>query len=215
MAGGYDPSEGEWALREELPFSAAVFAGGASTRMGTDKAFLRLGDELLIELQLRCLQEAGAAQVLISGRVGVDYSRFGLTVVHDERPDCGPLAGLVTILKSTRFEKTLVLAVDMPAMTPGMLKKIVTLCGDHLGCVPVDDRGFEPLAAAYSKRLLPLVEELLAAGRYSMREFVMEAVERGLVRALELERAEQLRFINCNRPSDWADFSSQHPPSHA
>jgi molybdopterin-guanine dinucleotide biosynthesis protein A len=201
-------------LQQELPFSAAVFAGGASTRMGTDKAFLRIGDELLIERQLRCLREAGAAQMLISGRVGVDYSRFGLTVVHDERPDCGPLAGLAAILKSTRFQKTLVLAVDMPAMTPAMLKKIVTLCGDDPGCVPLDDRGFEPLAAAYSKQLLPLTEELLATGRYSMQEFVMEAVERGLVRALRLEPEEQLRFINCNRPSEWAAFSSQHRPSH-
>jgi molybdopterin-guanine dinucleotide biosynthesis protein A len=208
VAGGYDPSEGEWALHEELPFSAAVFAGGASTRMGTDKAFLRLGDELLIERQLRCLREAGAAQVLISGRAGVDYSRFGLTLVHDERPDCGPLAGLAAILKSTPFQKTLILAVDMPAMTPAMLKKIVSRCEDDLGCVPVDDRGFEPLAAVYPKQLLPLAEELLAAGRYSMQEFVMEAVERGLVRALQLEPAEQLFFINCNRPSDCADFSS-------
>ena len=195
-------------MPEELPFSAAVFAAGASTRMGTDKAFLRLGDELLIERQLRCLREAGAAQVLISGRVGVDYSRFGLTVVHDERPDCGPLAGLAAILKSAPFQRTLVLAVDMPAMTPAMLKKIVSRYGDDLGCVPVDDRGFEPLAAAYSKQLLPLAEELLAAGRYSMQEFAMEAAERGLVRALQLEPAEQLCFINCNRASDWADFSS-------
>ena len=59
---------------------------------------------------------------------GVDYSRVGLTVVHDERPDCGPFAGLAAILKSTPFDKTLALAVDMPVMTPAMLKKIVTLC---------------------------------------------------------------------------------------
>jgi molybdopterin-guanine dinucleotide biosynthesis protein A len=175
--------------------------------MGTDKAFLRLGRELLIEYQLRCLRETGAAEVLISGRVGVDYSPFCLTVVHDERPDSGPLAGLAAVLKAATFERVLVLAVDMPAMTPAMLKKIVSLCEDDLGCVPVSDRGFEPLAAAYSKQVLPLAEELLAAGRYSMREFVLEGVERGLVQVLQIELEEQLRFINCNQPSDWADFS--------
>jgi len=195
-------------LNKAAPFSATVLAGGASTRMGTDKAYLRFGDELLIERQLRCLQEAGAGEVLISGRLGVDYSRFGLTVAYDEHPDSGPLAGLAAVLKAAVFDKTLVLAVDMPAMTPAMLKKIVTLCGDDPGCVPVDDRGFEPLAAVYSKQLLPLAEELLAAGRYSMREFVKGALERGLVRTFQLERAERLHFFNCNRPSDWAQFSS-------
>src|SRR5271163_1598920 len=201
-------SREERALGRELLFSAAVFAGGASTRMGTDKAFLPFGGELLIERQLRCLQEAGAAEVLISGRVGTDYSRFGLTVVHDERPDCGPLAGVAAILKAATFEKTLVLAVDMPGITPAILRKIV-LCGDELGCVPVDDRGFEPLAAAYSKQILPLAEELLAVGRYSMQEFVKEAKERGLVLTLQIELEERLHFINCNRQSDWADFINE------
>ena len=129
--------------------------------MGTDKAFLRFEDELLIERQLRCLQEAGAGEVLVSGRVGVDYSRFGLTVVYDEHPDSGPLAGLAAALKASVFDITLVLAVDMPAMTSAMLRKIV-LCADDLGCIPFEDRGFEPLAAAYSRHLLPLAEELLA-----------------------------------------------------
>jgi molybdopterin-guanine dinucleotide biosynthesis protein A len=194
-------------LQEELFFSAAVFAGGASTRMSTDKAFLRLGDELLIERQLRCLQDAGAAQLLISGRVGIDYARFGFAVVHDERPDAGPLAGLAAILKAATFDRTLVLAVDMPAMTPAMLRKVVSLGGDDVGCVPVDDRGFEPLAAVYSKRQLALAEELLAEGRYSMQAFVKESVTRGLALTLPLGPAEQRCFINCNDPSDWARFS--------
>lgn len=197
-------------MKKAAPFSGAVFAGGASTRMGTDKAFLRLGDELLIERQLRCLREAGASQLLISGRAGVDYSRFGLTVVHDERPDSGPLAGLASVLKTAVFEKTLVLAVDMPAMTSAMLNKIALLCEDNMGCVPVDDRGFEPLVAAYSRQQLPLAEELLAKGRYSMQEFVKEAVSRGLTRTLQLQPEEQPNFINCNEPSDWGDFSSRH-----
>jgi molybdopterin-guanine dinucleotide biosynthesis protein A len=208
VAEGYDASQGDLALQQEHPFSAAVFAGGASTRMGTDKAFLRLGNELLIERQLRCLREAGAAELLISGRADVDYSRFGLTVVHDEYAGAGPLAGLAIVLKAAAFEKTLVLAVDMLAMTPAMLRKIASQCGDDLGCVPFNDHGFEPLAATYFRHQLPLAEGMLAAGRYSMREFVKEAVSRGLALPLKLEPAELLYFMNCNRPSDWADFCS-------
>ncbi len=66
-------------------------------------------------------------------------------------------------------------------MTPQMLRKIVSLMRGKLGCVPVNDRGLEPLAAAYSKQLLPLTEELLAAGKYSMREFAEEGMARGLI----------------------------------
>jgi molybdopterin-guanine dinucleotide biosynthesis protein A len=195
-------------LNKATPFSAAVLAGGASTRMGTDKAFLRFGDESLIERQRRCLQGAGAAEVLISGRAGVDYSRLGLTVVYDERPNSGPLAGLVAVLKAATFDTALVLAVDMPVMTSAMLRKIVRYA-DDLGCVPFDDRGFEPLAAVYSKHLLPLAEELLAKEEYSMQGFAKQAVSRGLTHTLQLETAEQPNFINCNEPSDWPHFSSR------
>ena len=42
-----------------------------------------------------------------------------------------------------------------------------------------------------------------------MQGFVNQAVSRGLSRVLQLEPEEQLQFINCNRPYDWADFSSR------
>ncbi len=196
-------------MPEQLPFSftAAVFAGGASARMGSDKAFVRLGGEPLIGRQLRCLRETGAAELLISGRAGADYSSFGVPVILDAVPGAGPLAGLAAVLKSALFPKTLVLAVDMPAMTPAMLGKILSRCEGDAGCVPLDAGRYEPLAAVYPGRLLPLAEERLAAGRYSMRELVEEAIERGLMRSIPIEAGERIHFLNCNCPSDLARLS--------
>jgi molybdopterin-guanine dinucleotide biosynthesis protein A len=184
-------------------FSAAVMAGGHSTRMGTDKAFLRVGHEVLIERQLRCLREAGAAELLISGREGVDYSSFGTKVVFDEKADCGPLAGLAAVLASASSECLLVLAVDMPAMRASMLKKIISQCKQDAGCVPRDEDGFQPLAAAYPKSLLPLARRQLEEARYSMHKFVVKALEEEFVSALDIEPSDQKYFANWNQPADW------------
>ena len=193
--------------RRELPFSAAVLAGGRSTRMGTDKAFLQVGNELLIERQLRCLRESGAAELLISGRTEVDYSRFAARLVRDELPHAGPLAGVAATMKASSCHRVFVLAVDMPKMTPAMVGKILSQCKDAAGCVPIYGHRFQPLGAAYPVSLLPLAEHLLSIGRYSMRDFVGQAISEGFVQPLQLELDEHIYFTNMNRPHEWAAIS--------
>ena len=175
--------------------------------MGTDKAFLRVGNDLLIERQLRCLRESGAAELLISGRVEVDYSSFEATVVNDEFPRAGPLAGVAAALKGSSSCLVFVLAVDMPRMTPAMIGKILSRCKYDGGCVPVDGHGLQPLGAAYPISLLPLAEDLLRIGRYSMQEFVGQAISEGFIQRLQLEQAEHIYFTNMNLPHEWAAIS--------
>jgi molybdopterin-guanine dinucleotide biosynthesis protein A len=193
--------------RIESRFSAAVLAGGLSTRMGTDKAFLRVGNDLLIERQLRCLRESGAAELLISGRAEVDYSHFAAMVIRDEFPQAGPLAGVAAALKASSSRLVFVLAVDMPGMTPAMIGKILSRCQNDAGCVPFDRNGFQPLGAAFPISLLPLAEHLLRTGRYSMQQFVAQAIREGSVQALQLEQAEHVCFTNINLPHEWAGVS--------
>ena len=176
--------------------------------MGTDKAFLHLGDKLLIERQLHCLRESGAAELLISGSAEVDYSRFAVKVVYDEHPHAGPLAGVSALLKASSRQLVLVLAVDMPRMHHEMIRKIISRCNEAVGCVPFDDHGFQPLGAAYPVSLLPLAEHLLRNGRYSMQEFVRKAVNDGFIQPLQLEPAEHLYFTNVNLPQEWIGISN-------
>jgi molybdopterin-guanine dinucleotide biosynthesis protein A len=184
-------------------FTGAVLAGGNSTRMGTDKAFLRVGNELLLERQLRLLREAGATELLISGRTNVDYSGFDCRVVYDEEPEAGPLAGIAAVLQAASPALVMVLAVDLPAMTATMLHKILSYCEADTGCVPFHEDGFEPLAAAYPKAALPLAARLLATRSLSMQTFVRGAVAEGLLRQLPVHPSERVYFGNWNRPGDW------------
>jgi molybdenum cofactor guanylyltransferase len=175
--------------------------------MGTDKAFLRIGNDLLIERQLRCLRGSGAAELLISGRTEVDYSRFAVRVVRDELPHAGPLGGVAAVLKASSCPLVFVLAVDMPRMSPAMIAKILSRCEEAAGCVPFDGHRFQPLGAAYPVSLLPLAEHLLSIGRYSMQELVGQAISEGLVQTMQLEPAEHVYFTNINLPHEWANIS--------
>jgi molybdopterin-guanine dinucleotide biosynthesis protein A len=191
------------ALGVPIAFSAGVLAGGRSIRMGADKSFLRVGNELLIERQLRCLRETGPKELLISGRRGVDYSSLGADVIYDQHPDCGPLAGVAALLTASSCPIILILAVDTPAILPVMLNKIVSQCTANSGCVPIDENGFQPLAAAYPKTAHLLAQECLRNRELSVQAFVKQALAEGLVQSLPIEPSERIYFVNWNRPSDW------------
>src|SRR5690349_130325 len=77
-----------------MNFSAVILAGGKSSRMGRDKAWLEINGQILLTRQIELVQAGGATEVFISGRAGMDYSAFGCRVLQDRFPNAGPLAGI-------------------------------------------------------------------------------------------------------------------------
>jgi molybdopterin-guanine dinucleotide biosynthesis protein A len=143
-----------------------VLAGGSSSRMGQNKAFLRVEGRTMIEIVAEAVKEA-AGSVTIVGPPDW-YRDLGYPVIPDDRPDCGPLAGIETALAHTGADWNLIAACDMPHLTSDMLAKILAegLAYPEAGCVlPESGNGYiQPLCAAYHKRVLPVISKALDAG---------------------------------------------------
>jgi molybdopterin-guanine dinucleotide biosynthesis protein A len=184
--------------------SAGILAGGRSTRMGRDKAFLPMPPDgaPLISRQAKLLSQVGCDELLISGRPGVAYRVPGARVVTDPVPASGPLAGLVALLSAARNPWVLVIAVDLPHLTASYLEKLLAASQGTTGIVPLGPNGFEPLVGLYPKKILPLIERALAEGRLSLQPLLHAAVAEGSLRALVIEAAEHPLFANWNTPGD-------------
>lgn len=196
-----------------MTFSALILAGGKSSRMGRDKAWLRVGHETLLGRQIRLAREIGAAEVFISGRAGVDYSHLGCRVLKDKIPDAGPLAGIERGLNSVSTQFLLVLAVDLPMMCADCLLRISAhTCG--LGAIPVVAGQIEPLAGFYPKSARSLAGALLRDNNRAVAAFAARCVETGLAQFVELPLSDVTFFENFNSPAQLAlltdsDSSSQ------
>ena len=77
-----------------IDFCAVLLAGGDSTRMGRDKAFIPWSGGTLLEHQLATLSATGAHEVFISARDSAKYAYAGVSVVCDDEDSCGPLGGV-------------------------------------------------------------------------------------------------------------------------
>ena len=185
------------------PFTAVLLAGGKSTRMGRDKAGVLIGGQPLWQRQLATLRALHPHELFISGKPDGPYADARVEILPDHFPGLGPLAGLEAALRRASHPLVLVLAIDLPAMTANFLSGLIRqAAASATGCVPREDRWFEPLAAVYPRACLPLAEACLREADHSMQRFAQLAVEQGFVRICELVEAERPLFRNVNEPGE-------------
>lgn len=192
-------------ISKKPTFAGAVLAGGASRRMGRDKAKLRVGGETLVRRQVRALRRAGAEPIVIVRRSGQRAAMRGVRHVHDEFVDAGPLAGLHAALKAAaeaEAQWVAVLAVDMPMADAEWFERQRAGCRVGAGVVVRHANGFEPLAAIYPCEALRAVERRLRRGKFSMQALVAALVRQRKMRVTELAEGERWRVENWNRPED-------------
>jgi FdhD protein len=196
-----------------MNFAAALLAGGRSTRMGQDKAWLLWQGEPLAKRQLRVLAETGAEVLMVSAREDQEFDELGdslmdgahLMVFDPPGTDEGPLGGIVHCLQTTDLP-LLALAVDMPHMTADFLRdRLLSHFDDGQGIVFRGAHGFEPLAAIYSPAMLPLLEQALQEGRLGLQALIQEAAQQGLIKVLDMQPADEPFFRNVNTPDDIAE----------
>jgi molybdenum cofactor guanylyltransferase len=190
-----------------MNFSAVILAGGQSSRMGSDKAWLKLNGQTLLARQIKLARDSGAAEVWISGRVGVDYSGLDGRVVFDAFHDAGPLAGIERALDAASHSLCLTLAVDMPELTPALLQKLLSHCEASRGVVPWMNNRMEPLAAVYPRFSHALARQLLLQECCaSPRQFAQICADNDAVTIYPVSPADAWRLRSWNHPSDAAQL---------
>jgi molybdopterin-guanine dinucleotide biosynthesis protein A len=120
-------------------FSAALLAGGRSTRMGRDKAQIAVnwvGEAVSLRIrQLRILESLEPKELFYSGRARGD-DLGGAKIVVDQWADAGPLNGIASCLQQTASDLLLCLAVDVARIEAFLLLKLLGKCRAGQGVVP-------------------------------------------------------------------------------
>lgn len=178
-----------------------ILAGGKSSRMGQNKAFLEWRGEPLVVAAARSLAGLVASITLVGDPL--IYGGLGFPVIPDHYPGCGPLAGIHAALRHSPHEWALVTACDM-LTPPHTWAGLLNPSRDTFDCViPTTDGRLEPLGALYHRRGLPSIEAALSAGHYKVAGAI------GGLRLLTVPFPVGA-FRNLNTPEDWREFVSQH-----
>ncbi len=182
-----------------------ILVGGASRRMGTDKAQLHLGGQSFVERIARSLASI-ATKVSLVGRVSDDLGP-ALPRVPDIHPGWGALGGIHGALNACRSPWALIVACDMPFVTEELFAHLASLRTGHEAVAPVQDDGRpQPLCALYEvASCLEQAEVLIQSGKHrplSLLQYVRTCWV-PYSELLELEGVERF-FLNINTPQDYA-----------
>ena len=160
-----------------------ILAGGLSSRMGRDKARLRLGGRTLL---------AHVRSVAAETRWPVRIVRRDLV------PRCGPLGGVCTALRTTKAEAVVFLACDMPFITAKWIGKLVKLNRTKSRAVFTLSGSGAGFPFLLSRDALSQVEEQIAAGRFSLQLLAAKC------RAQKVRVPAGARIVfNVNTQEDW------------
>ena len=163
-----------------------LLAGGASRRMGRDKASICVEGISMAERAQRLLLEVTDRVVVVGHARGVDLLP-AVSVLPDAQPGAGPLAALSVVVDAYPGDRLVVVAVDQPRLTPSLLRTI----RDHPNdiCAYSLAGRIEPLPMALNGGS-PHVRAGLRGGMHRLRDLPLTLIP--------LAAADAWQFVNVN-----------------
>jgi molybdopterin-guanine dinucleotide biosynthesis protein A len=188
--------------------SAIVLCGGQSSRFGADKALALWNGRTLLARAIETARSV-AGEVMLAVGPSPRYADFECPIVIDSAVGQGPLAGIVAGLERATTDIFVVLAVDLPLVTPETIDVLLAhLEGEVDLVMPRSGRGLEPLCCVgRHEPCLAAGRKLLESGTFSPRLLMNEV--NGLEFAIDKAGADP--FVNVNTPGELARAGSPVP----
>jgi molybdopterin-guanine dinucleotide biosynthesis protein A len=185
---------------------AFILVGGGSSRMGTNKAQLRFGDETTVERIAKELSK-------VTPNISVVGSHEGLFTEFRNVPDVhrqwGALGGIHAALGACKADWAMVIACDLPFVSSELCLRLAQFAwegSDIDAVVPVQVDGRpQPLCALYAGEIcLREADRLIAGGEHTPRALLANVRTRWVEsqELADLAGAEHF-FLNVNTPADY------------
>lgn len=183
--------------------SMIVLAGGKSSRMKTNKAFLPFKNTPLIETIINKLRDSFFEVIVVTNTVSL-YSHLKARIVSDIIPECGPLSGIHAGLMASTCHYNFVLACDMPFVDVELVQYLISLAPGYDVVVPVVGGFYETSSAIYAKSCIPYIEAHLKRGSHKVINLysdvkTLPVYEKELSHYCKVDQA----FLNLNTPHDY------------
>lgn len=147
-----------------------ILAGGKSTRMGTNKALLKIDNRTVIEkvaseLQLVC------DKVIIVTNVPDDYRFLDFDLIGDRYINKGPLAGIESAMYHYVANQYIIAACDMPFINRHIYRYLINNLTSYDAVVPKYGNRVHPLSGIYRRNVLKNIQEHIENENLKIRSF--------------------------------------------
>ncbi len=137
-----------------------ILSGGKSSRMGTNKALLKIDDKIIIEKIFDLMKEI-FDEVVISTNEPELYDNINTLKIKDRFPGLGPLAGIHAALTELQTQKIFITTCDLPFINRILINFLLKIETEEMIVVPKAEYKVQYHCGIYDKKILPLLEKIL------------------------------------------------------
>jgi molybdopterin-guanine dinucleotide biosynthesis protein A len=183
-------------------FTGIILSGGKSTRMGENKALIKIEGIPIIQ-RIHNLFEKLFKEIIIVTDQKERFSDINAKVYSDIFPNRGVLAGIYTGLFFSNYQYAFCVACDMPFLKESVIRFLLRKIGDYDVIVPKTRDGLQPLHAIYSKKCLEPIKKIILQNKFKILDlYPIVRVKIILEKEFsDLDPANE-SFINVNTPED-------------
>lgn len=181
--------------------SAAILAGGKSSRIGSDKAFLKFDDSTFLEHIVKILSVIFNEVIIISDHYE-RYEYLNIPIYPDIYKESGPLAGIHSAFINTNSELVFITTCDNPFIAPETIRHLANINSSDDAIVYSSDDNIQPLFGVYKRNCLPMLIEQLETKHLSAIEF-LKKVKTKFINPINLPFDAENIFFNVNTLKDY------------
>lgn len=172
-----------------------VLAGGKSSRMGKNKAFLEIDDKSLIEYSFDVLNQCNIPICILANET--IYKKWNYPICSDTLPNQGPASAINNALKFSK-ENIVVLSCDMPLFTAAAMQKLMKqFSNKHDEILCFRNKHLQPMPVIIKNTLAAKWETLFLQGMRKLQDFYASFQ----FRTVAIKEDEL--FLNVNYPEDF------------
>jgi len=188
----------------EAKIVGIVLSGGKSKRMGQEKGLVKYKGKALIEYAIDTLKLL--CHELVISTANDDYAYLDLQMIADKIPDCGPIGGISTCMKSVEADIYLVISCDTPHIPTALFVDLLNqLKGNAI--IPIDESGRQqPLVAAYASSASNYFHQALQSRNLKMMNLISSLETQFFILSSDLDYYSANTFTNFNRMEDISDI---------
>lgn len=179
-----------------------ILTGGASRRMGRDKAMLPCAGRTMLQYLIDKYSVLGPVAVSVNAAGRFPFT--GARELPDRWPNAGPLNGIAAAFAETDAEEIFLTGTDLPYGDAALASRLAALRGEADACIlKRGKKGMEPLFAVYGSRCGETAAACLASGKRSFFE-MLEGLNVRFVHPEELPEFDLERILtNVNTPEEY------------
>lgn len=188
-----------------MTIGCLILAGGKSSRMGQDKAFLSYHGMTFLDklvLEFRDFRE-----ILVSVDKEENHPDIPYPMVEDIYPDAGPMGGIYSALSVCKSDALFVIPCDVPLFSKELFDSLMKEWkkDTDVEILVTKDERIHPLCGIYHKNCLPVLKTCLERKERKMM-LALKQLHTTYVRAGE----DSWRLRNINTPGDYQILSECH-----